>query len=185
MAAVHTVNNPRKNHDSTRVPWRRDLLEVPGPDSDAGRVSGQVDETARRSTPEYARLIRPHRTCAITAKSVQPSRRAWDLGPMRDRISSYVPEPYILYRLSNVKDRVTPTTEGRQDELTPRPGQQAPEMGCNGRRNERGGDGRGRSLENEVRSPATGLASISSDAHAFSRCRSLTYSGTTSAARER
>jgi hypothetical protein len=47
---------------------------------------------------------------------------------MRDRISSYVPEPYILYWQGDVKDRVTPTMEWRQDELTSRPGQQAPEM---------------------------------------------------------
>src|SRR6202012_1118179 len=59
-------------------------------------------ETPRRSTPVYARLMRPHRTCIITAKSATASRRAWDRNHAGVE-ASYVSEPYILQRNIVVK----------------------------------------------------------------------------------
>src|SRR5580658_3556150 len=54
-------------------------------------------ETPRRSTPVYARLMRPHRTCIITAKS---STASAERGTRLDHAgveASYVSEAYILH----------------------------------------------------------------------------------------
>src|SRR5216683_5481200 len=73
------------------------------PSGDSAGPISEVEETARCSETREDRLIRPHRTCIITAKSVPLPAEARGLQANAGWNSSYVPELYIRFRTVDVK----------------------------------------------------------------------------------